>query len=269
VERRGAIYHIFKQLGKNRFGELDTELREILKEKGLRAHDPFDEIVTEAKVVDPAADTTFEEIVSAASEELSTLVPTTSSSLAKGFLHGTRVGATPVTGGVALPHLHLKNIDSSVMVIARSKKGVTIDVGDVFGGHHEEQSIHAIFFLVSPEDDPSQHLRLLAQIASHVEKEGFMQQWLASETNQELKEILLREDRFMSLRLETGLATEQLIDIPISRLGFPEDCLVALIHRRGQMVIPRGSTMLEKGDQLTIIGGKEGIQTLKEQFQSN
>jgi Trk K+ transport system NAD-binding subunit len=102
-----------------------------------------------------------------------------------------------------------------------------------------------------------------------VEKEGFMQQWLASETNQELKEILLREDRFMSLRLETGLATEQLIDIPISRLGFPEDCLVALIHRRGQMVIPRGSTMLEKGDQLTIIGGKEGIQTLKEQFQSN
>lgn len=94
-----------------------------------------------------------------------------------------------------------------------------------------------------------------------------MAQWLASDTNQELKEILLREDRFMSLRLETGMSTEQLIDIPISQLGFPEDCLVALIHRRGQMVIPRGSTILEKDDQLTIIGDKEGIQKLKDQFQ--
>lgn len=96
-----------------------------------------------------------------------------------------------------------------------------------------------------------------------------MAQWLTSTTNQEMKEILLREDRFMSLRLEIGMATESLIDLPIRQLRFPEDCLVALIHRRGQMVIPRGSTILEKDDQLTIIGDKKGIQSLKDQFQSN
>jgi amino acid transporter/mannitol/fructose-specific phosphotransferase system IIA component (Ntr-type) len=267
VDRYGAIYHIFERLGRKRFAALDIELREILKEKGLRAHDPFDEIVAMARVIDAPQGATFEDIVTTAAEELSALLPTTASSLAEGFLEGTRVGATPVTGGVALPHLRLPELTKPIMVIARSTSGVTIDVGDVFGAVHEEESIHAIFFLVSPEDDPSQHLRLLAQLAGHVEKEGFMTKWLASETNQEMKEILLREDRFMSLQLAIGHPTEPLIDVPISLLSFPEDCLVAIIHRRGHMVVPRGSTVLEEGDQLTIIGDQRGIRSLKDRFQ--
>ena len=44
VDRYGAIYHIFERLGRKRFAALDIELREILKEKGLRAHDPFDAV---------------------------------------------------------------------------------------------------------------------------------------------------------------------------------------------------------------------------------
>ena len=269
VERYGAIYHIFERLGRKRFGALDTELREILKEKGLRKHDPFDEIVAKSRVVDSPEGATFEDIVATASDELSALLPTTATALSEGFLHGTRVGATPVTSGVALPHLRLPDITQSIMVIARSRDGVTIDIGDAFGGHHEEQSIHAIFFLISPEDDPSQHLRLLAQLAGHVDKDGFMSQWLAASTTQDMKEILLRKDRFMSLSLDIGMAAESLIDLPIRNLGFPENCLVALIHRRGHMVVPRGSTILEKGDQLTIIGEEQGIQSLKSQYQSS
>ena len=266
VDRYGAIYHIFERLGRKRFAALDTELREILKEKGLRAHDPFDEVVAKARVVDAPHGSTFEDITSIAAEELSALLPVTADNLTEGFLHGTKVGATPVTGGVALPHLRLPGIEHPMMVIARSKDGLVIDVGDAFGGHHEEQSIHAIFFLISPEDDPSQHLRLLAQLAGHVDKDGFMSRWLSANTNQEMKEILLRDDRFLSIRLEKTLATEPLIGLPIRNLNFPEECLVALIHRRGHMVVPRGSTVLEQHDQLTVIGDERGIRSLKEQF---
>ena len=266
VDRYGAIYHIFERLGRRRFAALDTELREILKEKGLRAHDPFDEIVATATVIDAPHASTFEEIVLSASEELASLLPATASSLAEGFLHGTRVGVTPVTSGVALPHLRLPDITQPTMLIARSSDGITVDVGDAFGGHHEEGSVHAIFFLVSPEDDPSQHLRLLAQLAGHVDQEGFMTRWLTATTNQEMKEILLREDMFLSIQLKRGTKTESFIDLSIHRLGFPEGCLVALIHRRGHMVVPRGNTVLEEGDQLTIIGDERGIRSLKDQF---
>ena len=266
VDRYGAIYHVFERLGRKRFAALDTELREILKEKGLRAHDPFDEIVAKARVIDAAHGSTFEDITTLAAEELAALLLVTAENLSEGFLHGTKVGATPVTGGVALPHLRLPCIEQSIMVVARSKDGLVIDVGDVFGGHHEEQSIHAIFFLISPEDDPSQHLRLLAQLAGHVDKEGFMAKWLSANTNQEMKEILLRDDRFLSIRLEKTSSTESLIGLPIKSLSFPEECLVALIHRRGHMVVPRGSTLLEENDQLTVIGDERGIRSLKEQF---
>ena len=266
VDRYGAIYHVFERLGRKRFAALDTELREILKEKGLRAHDPFDEIVAKARVVDAAHGSTFEDITHIAAEELAALLPVTAENLSKGFLHGTKVGATPVTGGVALPHLRLAGIEHPIMVIARSKDGLVIDVGDVFGGHHEEQSIHAIFFLISPENDPSQHLRLLAQLAGHVDKEGFMAKWLSANTNQAMKEILLRDDRFLSIRLRITTVTEPLIGLPIKSLSFPEECLVALIHRRGHMVVPRGSTLLEEGDQLTVIGDERGIRSLKEQY---
>jgi NhaP-type Na+/H+ and K+/H+ antiporter len=108
---------------------------------------------------------------------------------------------------------------------------------------------------------------MLAQLAGHVDKEGFMEKWLAASTNQQLKEILLREDRFLSLHLEVGTRTESLIDSPVHTLGFPEDCLLTLIHRRGHMVIPRGSTVLEEHDQLTIIGEEVGIQSLKTKYQ--
>ena len=108
--------------------------------------------------------------------------------------------------------------------------------------------------LISPENDPSQHLRLLAQLAGHVDKEGFMARWLSAgiasgepTPNQEMKEILLRDDRFLSIRLEKATDTEPLIGAPIRSLSFPEDCLVALIQRRGHMVVPRGSTLLEEG----------------------
>jgi amino acid transporter/mannitol/fructose-specific phosphotransferase system IIA component (Ntr-type) len=266
VDRYGAIYHIFERLGRKRFVALDAELRGILKEKGLRAHDPFDEIVAKSRVIDAPKGASFEDIVASASQELASLLPATATALSDGFLEGTRVGATPVTGGVALPHLRVPDIEQPIMIIVRSLDGITITIGDVFGGNHAEQAIHALFFLVSPESDPSQHLRLLAQLAGHVDQQGFMPRWLAATTNQKMKEILLREDRFASLRIEIGTSTESLINLPIHKLGFPEGCLVALIHRRGHMVVPRGSTILEEGDQLTIIGDERGTRSLKERF---
>ena len=44
VNRDGAIYHMFERWGQKRDTGLDAELRGILKEKGLRDKDPFDEI---------------------------------------------------------------------------------------------------------------------------------------------------------------------------------------------------------------------------------
>jgi amino acid transporter/mannitol/fructose-specific phosphotransferase system IIA component (Ntr-type) len=267
VARDGAIYHIFARLGQRRFEGLDSELRSILKEKGLRDQDPFDAVVASANFIDIQQQVSFEEIVEQASVLLSKQVRVDSKLLKRTFMEGTQVGATPVSHGVALPHLRLNEIEHSELIIVRCKKGVFINIeSDLIGGQLSNEAIFALLFLVSPEENPGQHLRILAQIASHVDDENFISNWLSANNEQELKELLLREDRYLSLLLKTGSKTATLIGSEIRNLNLPEGSLIALIHRQGEIIVPKGKTILKENDRLTIISYPKGIQELYDNY---
>lgn len=264
VTRSGAVYHVFARLGEQGLDAgLDPELRTILREKGLREDDPFEHMVTEAEVVDLDGAMPFEELVSEVSARLAPRVPATREELERGFLEGTRIGATPVTHGVSLPHLRLFDLDRPAMVMVRAPEGIEVDVTDVHGAHSASEPIHALFFLVSPEEDPKQHLRILAQIAERVDDEGFLESWLGARNEQVLKEILLQDELFVSLRLRTGGAGHEWIGKALRELDLPDGVLIALVRRQGRFLVPRGGTVLEEGDRLTILGGEEEIRKLR------
>lgn len=266
VARSGAIYHLFARLGQQRYEGLDSELRGILKEKGLRQEDPFDELVSRALVVDLDTQWEFEALVQRISDLLSHQLSIPAETLENGFLEGSRIGATPVSHGAALPHMRLSDIAHSEMVLVRSKRGSYILEEGLYEAV-EKKLTHAFFFLVSPNDNPGQHLRILAQIAGCVDDENFMQEWLSARDEQELKETLLREEHFISLRLRTNAPTSPLIGKELRELHIPEGSLITSIRRRGQLIIPRGQTILEENDRLTIIGDMKGIQQLYQQFE--
>ena len=271
VVRSGAIYHLFERLGRSRFDGLETEMRGILKEKGLRESDPFDEIVTRGLVLDYNENETFENVAKKASEWISQFVNKTSGEIEKMFLEGTRMGATPVTHGIALPHLRLNGLSQAEIVIARSKAGIHIKYKDPLKDleYEDETDVNAVFFLVSPEKDPTQHLRILAQIAGRVEEEGFAEEWLNAQDDQELKEALIHEDRSLSLLIERVTSTKELINMALKDIRFPEGCLVAILRRAGRTIIPKGNTILEEGDRLTIIGDPKGMTELKKKFKDS
>jgi mannitol/fructose-specific phosphotransferase system IIA component (Ntr-type) len=267
LAREGAIYHVFERLGRRRFAGLDRELREIMQEKGLRAEDPFDVVIARAEVIDLPEPTSLERIIADASERLAVHVPATAVHLAGDFSRGTQMGGTPVSHGAALLHTRLPGFDDSGMVLVRCSGGVRVDTGDESLVRQASQvPIRAVFFLVSGESDPGRHLRILAQLAGRVDDDGFMDEWVADLDEQELKETLLRDDRFLSLRVETGSNTETLIGRALRELEMPEGSLVAMILRRGQPIVPRGGTVLEEGDRLTILGEPVGLQQLEERF---
>jgi len=266
VDRGGAIFHVFERLGQRRFDGLDHELRGILKERGPRVSDPFEEIITASEVLDTDGVVDFESITHSAAERLSELVGVSHDQIAQGFLDGTRVGATPVTRGIALPHLRLKGLEAPSLVIVRSRKGIDVTVGTVSGAASSTQTVHAIFFLVSPNEDPAVHLRLLAQLAACVEQDSFMDDWISARHEDALREILLRDDRYLSLVLRPETPTESLIGVKIRDLGFPTGCLIAIIRRGRQALIPSGEMVLELGDRLTVIGEVDGVAELKQRF---
>lgn len=264
MSRSGALFHVFARLGEKRLDAgLDPELRSILREKGLREDDPFEHMVAEAEVIDLPGPVSFEELVSRVSERLAPRVPATREELERGFLEGTRIGATPVTHGVSLPHLRLFDLAAPAMVMVRARSGMEVDVTDVHGAHAPPEPIHALFFLVSPEEDPKQHLRILAQIAERVDDEGFMESWLGARNEQVLKEILLQDELFLSMRLRAGRPGSQWIGKALSDLDLPPEVLIALVRREGRFLVPRGGTVLAEGDRLTILGGEEEIRELR------
>ncbi len=260
IQRAGAIYHIFERLGRERYVALDVELRGIMKEKGLRDEDPFDDIVARGRILDLRTAADFEDVARQASVMLAERVEATPDHLLEGFLRGTRVGATPVSNGAALPHLRLPNMPAPELVIARVHSGLKLDVVDEFGESKPmDEPVHALFFLVSSEENPGQHLRILAQVAGRVDDESFIPEWLRAESEQDLKERLLRAERYVSMRLEPDGPTAPLVGLKLADCDLPQGCLIALIRRGDLTFVPFGSTQLRAGDRITVIGDPEAI----------
>lgn len=267
VVRNGAIYHVFARLGDQHLEGLDYELRSLLKEKRMREQDSFDAVITNASIIDITKKTSFEEIVDKAAACFDERFPGKGELLIESFLERTRVGATPVSNGIALPHARLPGIKETELVMVRSHTGVKVDIDDKFPGEHgSSQPVFAFFFLVGPGENPGQHLRILAKIATHADDEKFIKQWISAKNELEMKKLILRDDRFLSLKLRPGSRSASFIDCVIHDLNLPQGSLIAVVHRDGRILVPRDSTELMEGDRLTIIGYPKGIQELYEKY---
>lgn len=269
VRRDGAIYHWFSRLGQRRFEGLDTEFRGILKEKGLRGEDPYEEIVARSFVLDLKTPHNFEQVVGKVAEKLSRRLPTTETDILEKILEGTRLGATPVTHGVALPHFRSDAIEQSELVLVRALETVFVPGDDPNTDEMEEdKEVRTLFFLVSPEGKPGQHLRILAQIAGRVDEESFESEWLEARGEQELKEVLLRNDHSITVRVSENEARDW-INQQLKDLDLPGSCLVALVQRDGDVEFPHGSTEFRDGDRITIIGEPGDIKALRARLKSS
>jgi hypothetical protein len=172
---------------------------------------------------------------------------------------------------VALPHLRLEGLDGPALVLVRVANGLADERAPdgPWGEHPPRDPVRALFFLASPERDPAQHLRLLAEIAGRVDDDSFLHEWLAAGGERQLKEIMLRHDRFLSLSVERGRRSGELIERRVRELRLPRGCLIAVIHREGETLVPDGGTVLREGDRITVIGSPRGVRQLTERFGSD
>ena len=260
VARDGAIYHWFARLGQSIDRDLDVELRSILKEKGLREEDPFEQTVADAPVLDlEYGQREFGEIIDEIAGMVISQMPDKAELLRERFEEVRRSGPIAITQGVALPHLHLPGIEKPRMIIVRSRDGIHCD---------GEMPVYALFMLISDEEKARQHLRMLAQLAVSVDEEDFVERWRAAKNEQALKEMLLRDERFLSLTLRAGTPTGEFIGKPLREVPLPENTLVVMIRRGHRTLIPHGNTVLRDGDRLTIIGDPKEIRTLYRRYVS-
>jgi trk system potassium uptake protein TrkA len=73
--------------------------------------------------------------------------------------------------------------------------------------------------------------------------------------------LKLRRGRY-SLVEEKVPRGAQAVGVALKDLGLPDECVVAGIIRNGKLILPRGGTVLEEGDEVLAVTDPEGAHQL-------
>lgn len=108
--------------------------------------------------------------------------------LIKKLIERENQATTGVADGIAIPHCKSKNIEEPLIAIAISKEGVDFNSAN-------KKPTHLFFFLITPEDQPTKHLQVLALIA-HLAKKGLplTKRIINTKNEQEILEIIKEEE---------------------------------------------------------------------------
>ena len=77
-----------------------------------------------------------------------------------------RRGSTGFGKGVAIPHVKRAGVKRLAAAVGVSENGIDFNALD-------KQPVYAVFLLISPADDPEQHLRAMEIIFKHLSQENF------------------------------------------------------------------------------------------------
>ncbi|MEO9887078.1 MAG: amino acid permease [Balneola sp.] len=265
IERHGAIFHIHERLGRRKDYGLEREMKSILREKGLRKEDPYEKIISRAVVLDQSdTDISYKDIIKQASDKFATSFKMDKDEIFNLFWENQDRDTIPFAPSIAFNHIKLKGDISSEIILARIPKTISLKPDGFESLSKKKQSeigkLRAIIFLISSSKKPRQHLRILAHLAEIFDDNRFIKRWNNAKSEEQLREILLRDDRFIKLiiKADNPMAGKQ-----IKEIDLPGECLIAIINRDGKTKIPHGNTTIKVDDELAFIGDEEDILILK------
>lgn len=263
VKREGAIFHWFALLGKYQHDELENEFMMILREKGLRQDDPFNQTIVRSKV-HFTDNVIFEDLVQDVSNAIALELNVDGRSLNEEFLKITPIDPALVIPEVSLLYAKKPNIIHPVLHIVLCEEGIEKPVEK--HGISSKEKIKIFFFLVNDENDPKQQLRMLSSIINIAERDHFIKDVFSSKTERKVIEYLLHDKRYISFQLTKKEPSHILINKKLMEVKLPQDVLVVFIDRGNTSFAPKGNTVLLENDVLTIIGKPGSINKLYHQF---
>ncbi len=83
--------------------------------------------------------------------------------------------------------------------------------------------------------------------------------------NPAMYELLTRTDDSRDL-CEIAIRNPQYLNKPLKEIDFPGDLLVVAVRKKGELIVPRGDTILRMGDHLTVLGSNDCVGNTRELF---
>lgn len=151
-----------------------------------------DFVVREAILVDLQA-TGKEEAIREIVQSLNTagrLAEADLESVSRAILNREELGSTGIGQGVAVPHTRHPKADRLIGTVALSRKPRGVDFAALDG-----EPVDILFLLISPPNQPGDHLRALENISRHLKDERFVNFLRQAQTREQVEELLDEADQ--------------------------------------------------------------------------
>jgi len=189
VQRESALLHLIHRVTAKELiaGTLESELKEIVRERDEIALDRFDTIVEKGVVLDLERRMELEAFFRLASNKLASRVSVDPDDLLQRLLEREKDTSTVLSPILAVPHVVIEGTNKFDILIARCRDGVRFS--------EKAPTIHTIFVIAGTKDQRNFYLRVLASIAQIVQNPDFERKWMAARREQALRDIVLLSQR--------------------------------------------------------------------------
>jgi fructose-specific phosphotransferase system IIA component len=92
-------------------------------------------------------------------------------------------GTTGIGGGIAIPHAKSKNAGKPMVVLGISDEGIDYQAMD-------NEPVYIVFLMITQESNPTEHLKILQQIAKFTKDESFVDRIRSAASPKEVHNIL-------------------------------------------------------------------------------
>jgi APA family basic amino acid/polyamine antiporter len=185
TNREYALLHLIERITARELTtySLESELREIIRERDDIIKDRFDGIIEECIVLDIKESITLEEFFKRASDAMSDRLKIEPSVLLNLLAEREKETSTVLNPDLAIPHIIIDGDKTFDILLVCAREGIRFS--------QEYPSVHTVFVLAGTRDERNFHLRALSAIAQIVQEPGFEKKWVAAKNRQSLRDIIL------------------------------------------------------------------------------
>jgi amino acid transporter/mannitol/fructose-specific phosphotransferase system IIA component (Ntr-type) len=189
AQKESALLHLVSRIMAKELvgGNLERELKAIVRERDEIAIDRFDTIVEKSIVLDLDRAMDLEEFFRQVSDKLSQHVGIDTDDLLQLLLERERETSTVLSPMLAVPHVVVEKPDAFDILLARCRDGLRFS--------EKAPNIRTVFVIVGSREQRNFHLRVLSAIAQIVQDPDFERKWMAARNEQALRDIVLLSKR--------------------------------------------------------------------------
>jgi amino acid transporter/mannitol/fructose-specific phosphotransferase system IIA component (Ntr-type) len=184
-----ALLHLIKRLSdKELTGRLlESELKEIIRERDEICIDRFDEIIERATIIDLCEGMGERQFFFLLAKRISEQFNLDSQKVFELLLEREKSVSTMIMPGIAVSDIIIDGEGLFEILIARCRNCVLWE--------GEETGMHTFFLIITTKDERNFYLRAITAIAQLIHNPNFEKRWLEAKTVEGLKDIILLGDR--------------------------------------------------------------------------